>query len=164
MLGISYPLYFLLGSYTNDAQNFILQQEETTLTGEANKYKGILGEKKAIINQLDEKIEKLTLIYKGKEKTITSIYDKKVHYKLKSELFYKFAIDIESFNVNVSEVTSENDNFTFSLFSDDNKKITNLIQHISEKYFDKIDTINIDDITKDDNTSTYKSILKVDLK
>jgi len=164
MIGISYPLYFLLGSYTNDAHNFILQQEEADLTGEANKYKKILSTKKAEIDVLDKEVEKLTLIYKGKEKTITSIYDKKVHYRLKSELYYKFASDIESFNVHVSEVTSSNDHFIFSIFSEDNKQITSLIQHVSERYFNDITYIDIDNITMDENTSTYKGILKVNLK
>jgi hypothetical protein len=164
MIGISYPLYFLLGSYTNDAHNFILEKEEADLTGEANRYKQILSTKKAEIDRLDKEVDRLTVIYKGKEKTITSIYDKKVHYRLKSELYYKFASDIESFNVHVSEVFSSNDNFIFSIFSEDNKQITGLIQHISERYFNDITYIDIDNITMDENTSTYKGVLKVNLK
>jgi len=164
MIGISYPLYFLLGSYTNDAHNFILAKEEADLTAESTRYKQILGAKKAEIKKLDGKVNKLTLVYKGKEKTIKSIYDKKVHYYLKSELYYNFASDIESFNVNVSRVESKNNDFIFDIFSDDNKKITALIQHISERYFDKITYIDIDNISFDKNTTTYIGILKVNLK
>ena len=164
MIGISYPLYFLLGSYTTDAHNFILTQEEADLTAESNRYKQILGDKKAEINKLDSKVEKLTIKYKAKEQTIKSIYDKKVHYSLKSELYYNFASDIESFGVNVSDINSTNNNFVFNIFSDDNKKITALIQHISDRYFKKITYIDIDNISFDKNTSTYIGVLKVNLK
>jgi len=164
MIGISYPLYFLLGSYTNDAHNFILTKEEADLTAESNRYKQILGDKKAEIKKLDGKIDKLTIKYKAKEQTIKSIYDKKVHYYLKSELYYNFASDIESFGVNVSDINSTNNNFIFNIFSDDNKKITALIQHISDRYFNKITYIDIDNISFDANTSTYTGVLKVNLK
>ncbi len=164
MLGISYPLYFLLGSYANDTQNFILQKEENELTTIANKYKAILSQKQEVINGLDEEIKKLSIIQSGKEKTITSIYDKKVHYNLKSELYYNFSKDITNFKVHINEVESDNDNFTFSLLSEDEKEITGLIKFISEKYFNKISLINIDTISKEDNASLYSGVLKVNLK
>jgi len=164
MLGISYPLYFLLGSYANDTQNFILQKEENDLVAIAEKYKKILSEKQEIIKGLDEEIKRLTHIHGGKEKTITSIYDKKVHYNLKSELYYNFSKDIADFKVHINEAQSQNDNFTFSLISEDEKEITGLIKLISEKYFNKISLINIDTIIQDENTSNYRGTLKVNLR
>ncbi|MEA3419585.1 MAG: hypothetical protein U9Q90_09325, partial [Campylobacterota bacterium] len=138
MLGISYPLYFLVGSYMNDAANFVLAKTDAGLKEESTKYKKILGDKKKEINGLDQKIGELSKVYHAKETTLTSIYDKKVHYNLKSELFHNFANEIKKFDVSVSEISSNDDTFVISLLSKDEKKITALIKYISEQHFDKI--------------------------
>ncbi len=164
MLGISYPLYYLVGSYLNDATNLVLSSNESALKAESGKYKKILGTKKKEIKRLDGIIADKSKIYHGKEKTLTAIYDKKVNYRLKSELLYNFAIDIENFDVNINELSSKNNNFILSLLSKDEKEITRLIKHISEKHFDEINSIDIEMISKDPGSEYYTGILKVDIR
>jgi hypothetical protein len=164
MVGISYPIYFLVGSYMNDATNMVLADNESKLKAEANKYKGILGTKKKEIKKLDSKIAELSKIYHSKEKTLTAIYDKKVNYNLKSELLYHFANDIKHFDVNINILASDKNSFTFSLLSKDDKEITKLIKYISEKHFDQINSIDIEKISKDPESEYYTGILKVDLR
>ncbi|MEA3492598.1 MAG: hypothetical protein U9R27_11930 [Campylobacterota bacterium] len=164
MLGMSYPLVYLVGSYMNDATNVVLASNNAKLKVETEKYKKILGEKKKEIKKLDTKIAGLAKTYHAKEKTLTSIYDKKVNYSLKSELLYDFAKDIKQFDVNVNTLESEGDIITLSLLSLDEKEITRLIKHISEKRFGKINSIDIESITKDPDTGYYNGVLKVDLK
>ena len=164
MLGISYPLYFLIGSYMNDATNLVLGNQESALKAESGKYKKILGAKKKEIKRLDGIIADKSKIYHGKEKTLTSIYDKKVNYRLKSELLYNFAVDIENFDVNINALSSSDDSFTFSLLSKDDKEITRLIKHISDVHFDEINSIDIEMISKAPESEYYMGILKVDLR
>ena len=164
MLGLAYPLYFLVGSYMNDAANFVLTKTDTGLKEESAKYKKILGDKKKEINSLDQRIGGLSKIYHAKETTLTSIYDKKVHYNLKSELLHNFADEIKKFDVSVSEISSQDDSFLISLLSKDEKKITALIKYISEKHFDDIDSIDIEMIAKDPESAYYNGILKVNLR
>jgi len=164
MLGISYPLVYLVGSYMNDATNMVLSAQDKQLSAEDSKYKKILGEKVKEIKALDFKIAEKAQIYHGKEKTLTSIHDKKVNYRLKSELLYTFAKDIRKFKVNTSFISSNGDMFTFYLLSKDNKEITRLIKYISETHFDDINSIDIAEISKDDNNGFYSGILKVDLR
>ncbi len=163
-LGISYPLVYLVGSYMNDATNMVLTSQNTQLTAEDNKYKKILGEKKQEMQALDKKIGAKAKIYHGKEKTLVSIHDKKVNYQLKSELLYTFAKNIRKFKVNTDLITSDGDTFVFHLLSKDNKEITRLIKYISEKHFDKINSIDIAEISKDADNGFYSGTLKVDLK
>ncbi len=163
-VGISYPLYFLVSSYMNDATNLVLSGNEANLKKESGKYKAILGSKKKEIKRLDGIIADKSKIYHAKEKTLTSIYDKKVNYNLKSELLYNFANDLKQFDVNINILTSHDDSFTFSLLSKDEKEITKLIKQISERYFDQINSIDIEMISKDPGNEYYNGILKVDLR
>ncbi len=93
-LSLAYPLVYLVGSYVNDAKIYALTLENNKLTTEANKYKKILSEKKNQIKGLDEKINVLSTTYDGKAKTLTSIYDKKVNYRLKSGTFHTIAEEL----------------------------------------------------------------------
>jgi len=164
LIGLSYPLYFLIGTYINDIKNFALENKETELIAESNKYKAILAEKKGVLNELEKKHLDLSTIYSGKEKTLTSIYDKKVNYRLKSGILYTLANEIKQFDVKVSEIKSDKNLFALSLVGKDEKKITELIKYISDKHFKEIRSIDIETITKNPEGGYYNGILKVDLQ
>jgi hypothetical protein len=164
LVGVSYPLVYLIGSYMNDATNMVLASNEIKLNEESERYKKILGQKKKEIGELDKVIDELAKKYHAKEKTLISIYNKKVKYSLKSELLYSFSKDIRKFKVNTNIITSEGNNFTFSLLSKDDKEITRLIKHISETHFNMINAIDIEVISREDDDKYYNGVLKVDLK
>jgi hypothetical protein len=163
-LSLAYPLVYLVGSYVNDAKIYALTIENNKLTAESNKYKKILSEKKSQIKVLDEKIKVLTDTYNRKSKTLTSIYDKKVNYRLKSGMFHTFAKELDQFEVNVDQLKSENNSVWLSLVSSDDRKFTEVIKYMSETHFDEIIGIDIERIQKDPASSYYKGLLKVELK
>lgn len=163
-IGLAYPLVYLVGSYVNDAKIYALTLQNNKLQAESEKYKKILGIKKKEIEVLDQKISKLTTRYQAKTKTLTSIYDKKVNYRLKSEIFHQIAEELTKFDVNVDMLYSQNDTLMASLVSSSDRKITELIKYISETHFDEIDQIDIKLIEKDKENNYYKGLLKVDLR
>jgi len=163
-VGLAYPLAYLVGSYINDAKIHVLTTENNKLTAESNKYKKILGDKKKEMAVLDTEIGKLSKIYAGKTKTLTAIYDKKVNYRLKSETFYTIAEDLSKFDVKIDLMYTEKDTLWLSLVSSDDRKLTELIKHISDTRFDDINQIDIELIKKDPSSSYYKGLLKVELK
>jgi len=163
-LSLAYPLYYLVGSYVNDAKIYALNLENQELTAEANKYKKILSEKKLIIKGLDKKIKLLASQYQGKTKTLKAIYKKKVNYRLKSGMFHRLAEDLAKFEVNVEKIKSENDTMWISLVSSDDRKFTEVIKYISDTRFEEIINISIDKIIKDPISKYYKGLLKVELK
>ena len=163
-VGLAYPLVYLVGSYVNDAKIYALTLENNKLTVESAKYKQILGAKKKEISVLDDKIEGLGKIYAGKTKTLTAIYNKKVNYRLKSGTFYAIANDLSKFDVHVNSIYTMDDTLWLSLVSSDDRKLTELIKHISDTRFDDINQIDIELIQKDPESSYYKGLLKVDLK
>jgi hypothetical protein len=163
-VGLGYPLVYLVGSYINDAKIHVLKNEDSQLIVESNKYKKILGAKKSEISGLDKNIANISKIYSGKTKTLTSIYDKKVNYRLKSETFYKIAEDLNKFNVHIDQMYTKNDTLWLSLVSSDDRKLTELIKYISDTHFNELNQIDIELIKKDPESNYYKGMLKVELK
>ncbi len=87
---------------------------------------------------LDKKIKKLSDIYHGKTKTLTSIYDTKVNYRLKSGTFHDIAEELTKYDVQVDNIRTEGDTLWVSLLSTDDRKMTELIKYISESHFDEL--------------------------
>jgi uncharacterized protein YktA (UPF0223 family) len=163
-VGLAYPLVYLIGSYTNEAKIYALTIQNDQLRAEANKYKKILSSKKQEINVLDKEIAKLSDIYKAKTQTLTTIYNKKVNYRLKSGTFHTIAEELNKFDVQVDMIYSKEDTVWLSLVSSDDRKLTELIKYISDTHFDEIDQIDIKLIQKDPESNYYKGLLKVDLR
>ena len=163
-VGLAYPLVYLIGSYVNDTKIYALTIQNDKLTVEANKYKKILSEKKEKISVLDKEIAKLSKVYKGKTKTLTAIYDKKVNYRLKSGTFHTISKDLNKFGVHVDMLYTENDTLWLSLVSSDDRKFTELIKYISDSHFAEINQIDIERIQKDQESNYYRGLLKVDLR
>jgi len=163
-VGLAYPLVYLVGSYANDAKIYALKIQNDQLTAEANKYKKILGQKKQVISKLDKQIANLSKTYHNKAKTLESIYDKKVNYRLKSEIFYTLAEDLAKYDVHVDSISTNENSVLLSLVSSDDRKFTELIKYISDKHFDELNSIDIELIEKDPESTYYKGLLKVDLR
>jgi hypothetical protein len=163
-LSLIYPLYYLLASYTNDTKNFILKKQNDKLTVESNKYKEILSKKKATIKKLDTQTNGLTKKYDAKTKTLMAIHDKKVNYRLKSEIFYTLSHELNQFDVNVDRIYSKEDTIFISMIGSDERKLTELIKYISNKHFKEIRKIDIKRIDKNPKTKHYKGLLKVELR
>jgi len=163
-LSLAYPLIYLVGSYVNDAKIYALTIENNKLTTESTKYKKILSEKKNTISGLDKKIKNLSDIYQGKTKTLTSIYDKKVNYRLKSGMFHTIANELTKHDVHVDNIRTDGDILWISLLSSDDRKMTELIKYISESHFDELKSMDIERIEKDPGSNSYKGLLKVELR
>jgi len=160
LLAIGYPLFFLVSAYLIDAHILKLSSDNQSLTEITNKYKKILNEKRKVIKQNKKELKGLHTIFEGKAKTLTSIYNKKVDYKLKSNLLNQFAIDLVKYELKLEEIHSNEDDFTIDIVSDDDKKITKYIKYISKKYFDTIENIDIKRISVSED-GLYRGILKV---
>ncbi len=163
-LALAYPLYFLISSYANDVAIYQYKGETSDLAVEVSKYKSTIASKNDEFKRLTNDSSSITKSYNSKYGTLNSIYDKKANYLMKAKTFAKFAQDLQSRGVSVSEFANIDNNFSLSLISKDDKKITDLIEYISSKYFNDIKSIDIKVIEKDQNSSYYNGILKMELK
>jgi len=163
-LAIGLPLLYLIPAYSLEAYNIKLTSDNQVLTQEVTKYKQILGEKKKIIDRHKKELQKLQLIFENKAKTLTAVYNKKVNYEFKSNFFYIFSKDLETFDVHLKRVISQEDNFVLHLIAKDEKSITKYIKHISKSYFSDIKKIDIKRIEFDEKQLMYRGTLKVNYK
>jgi len=164
-IGIAYPLYFLVGTYVNNAKIYALKIEDKKLSSEANKYKKIIKSKLDKIAVLDEEIGKVNKVYYSKTKTLNSIYNKKVNYKLKSEILHNFANDLHKYDLKVDNIYTQNNTLWLSLVSKNDRDITEFIKYITSKHYDEINAVDIKEIQKDTKDGeVYNGLLKVELK
>lgn len=163
-LALMPPTYYYVSAKANETHNNILQDKESKLNKEVTKYKAILGQKRKEITELDNRIKLLKETFSGKEKTLVSVYNKKVHYELKSEQLEFFSEDLAKFGVKTYNIETKDDDYYLSLVSPSDKNITKLIKHVSDRYSDKISSIDIEIIQKDKNSTFYQGVLKVGLR
>jgi len=164
LVALGWPLSYLLTSYFNEAHILQLSSENEALSKISNRYKKILEEKRGSIKKSKKELDGLNTIFNQKARTLTSIYNRKVDYTLKSGLFNRFALDLEKFEVKLEEMQSHENNFVLFVLSDDDKKITKYIKYISEKYFSKIKKIDIKRIEFSEKDRFYRGILEVRYK
>ena len=120
--------------------------------------------KKIKINKLDKILAEKKKTYNSKEKTLVQVYRKKVFYRLQSNQLASFSDDLEKYDVDVLRIKSDNSKYSLFLLADEDQKITSMIKGISKKYDKEVRNINIRNIYKDENASTYRGELKVELK
>ncbi len=161
LLALGWPLYYIFISYSTDVYNITLKSKDKKLNSIASKYKKIIANKRKVINENKKELKRLTNMFESKAKTLTYIHNKKVNYNLKSNFLNQFAHDLIDYGVAVEEIDSNNDFFTLSVVSDDDKKITKYIKYISKKYFDKIKKIDIKRISISNEDLLYRGILEV---
>jgi hypothetical protein len=148
----------------NDIQTYKLKKEDEVLARDVAKYKRILREKKEAYDKATSTVKELSGRFIAKEKTLRSVYNKKVHYRLKSDQITSLSKDLAAFDVKTNAIKSDMDSYSISLVSPSDKKITRLIKAISDKYYNEIQLIDIKTIQKDKNSTFYQGVLKVDLR
>jgi len=163
-LSLIMPFFYLFGAYSNDSENFFLKTQDDQLTIEANKYRGILGRKKEVIKDLDEKTNIRLNRYNMNTQVLTEIYDKKVNYQLKSEILYLISEELNQFDLKIDNLEIKNNTIWISMIGDSERQLTELIKYISDKYFKDIHFIDIQKINKDVVNKQYKGLLKMELK
>jgi len=164
ILGLTYPLFFITSSFINNIQIIRYTYLSDKLSSEVESYKKTLAAKNDELKLLNIEEKREAAIYNAKEITLNTIYDKKVNYRMKSQTFYNLANDIKVHGVSVDKLQNNDNNFSLSLVSNGDRKVTELIKYISNKYYNEIIKIDIKLIEKDQNGTYYKGVLTMELK
>jgi hypothetical protein len=163
-VALLYPGYYFLSAMIAKTQTAFMQSQDDDLKVEVDNYTRILADKKGEIELLTKEEDRLRDVYNDKASTLNAIYDKKVNYKMRSEVFYNFSEYLKQFDVSVSSLENNESQFYISVVGKNDKKITELIDYIAKNRFNDIKDINIESITKDENSTYYNGVLKVELK
>ncbi len=158
------PIYYYVNASLNNLQTYKIQQEDKVLAKEVEKYKRLIKEKKAEYDRISAVVKELAEKFNAKERTLRSIYDKKVNYRLKSDQLASLSDDLTKQGVSTNAIMSSQDQYDISLLAPSDAKITKLIKAVSERYYDEIKMIDIEMIQRDKNSTYYQGILKVELE
>ena len=164
LLALALPIYHYVSASMNNIQTYKLKQEDDVLAKDVAKYKRILREKKTKYDEITKVVKELSSRFAGKEETLRKVYNKKVHYRLKSDQIAVLSNDLAQHGVKTTLIQSNRDAYSLLLLSPNDTKITKLIKDISEKYYNEINSVDIEMIEKDTNSTLYKGLLKVDLQ
>jgi len=164
MVALAWPAYLYISAKLNDIQTSKLQKEDRKLAQEVSKYKKILKTKKTEYDKAQEIVKALMATYSVKEKTLRSVHEKKVHYRMKSDQIASFSKDLSHFGVLTNSIVSDKNNFLITLISSEDKNITKTVKEVASKYAKEIKLIDIQRIQKDENSTFYQGVLRVDLK
>jgi hypothetical protein len=163
LVALALPIYYYAVALMNNLETAQLKKEEVKLAKEVAKYKRLIAEKIKEYNAVKAEVKRLSIRFVSKEKTLRAVYDKKVNYRLKSDQITSLSKDLSTLDVKTNAIESIMDSYRISLVSPNDTKITQLIKAVSQKYAKEIKMIDIETIQKDNNSTFYQGILRVDL-
>jgi hypothetical protein len=158
ILSLSYPIYQIYEIYMFEQQYNSLSKENQRLAIQVSAMKqalkNILVEKKSIEDKLKSKGKDLEF----RTRLLQEIYNKKVNYVMKTKILNDLFKRVNKHNSKVEKVENHNREIILTVKSKKDKFITELIKDIS---IDKRYKVSTNLIKKDNNSSYYKSAIKV---
>jgi hypothetical protein len=165
--GLLYPIVNWSLSYAEDMRYNMLQSEyDSKLHPEKLAREATINLKEKQKSEADKIKKGEEAEYNSKKNTLIKIHEVKVDYPMKSKHLTSLTHDFNRFSVNLKKISYEENNdtqvFTFSLRSSSDKKITELLKHLTDT---KTGTykFSLERIEFDEQEKSYTSELKAEL-
>ena len=166
IIAFIYPVSYWTLTYAQNLQHSLLQEEY-------NEVHNIKTTREATIkNKEADKHKTVTLLnhekddYVEKKNTLIKIHDVKVNYPMKANLIYMLTKDLNRYKVRLETLSYDENSkvkyIKFGLVSSKDKKITDLIKHLTKTYENKFH-FSLNEISYEDESKLYFSELKVEL-
>ncbi len=166
VLAFAYPVTYWILNYSQTIHEDLLKQEYK----EVHNIK--ITRESTIKNRQADKLKAISLLelekkeYIEKKSTLIKIHDVKVNYPMKAKILALLTKDLNKFNVKVESLSYGESNttktFTLNLVSSQDRKITKLVQFLTQNHEKKL-KFQLNDISYDDESKVYFSQLKVNL-
>jgi len=154
---------FIVGSTLN-AKNAILEKKEAKLTRVANSYKQKIAQKREELKALNKAYDKTKKLYDSKVGEVTKVYNKKFHYKFRSEQLSELTKLLKKYDIVSRKIVISDTLYAIELESKDDKQITAFIKELVKKFDKKISNVDIKDIVFNKDEGIYKGVLKIDFQ
>ncbi len=165
-LAFAYPVTYWVLNYAQQLQEELLKQEYT----EVHNIK--ITRESTIKNKRADKSKALALLnterqeYMDKKNTLIKIHDVKVNYPMKGKLLSGITKDLNKYGVKLQSITYSETNttktFDLNLVSSKDRKITRLVEYLTEKYTGKF-KYTVEKIYYDEDIRVYFSLLKMEI-
>lgn len=160
---MAYPAYQYGYGFYNQT---IAEQKEAEFAikdVERKRIEGVLASLQKQIDDTKTKFEEQDGILKKRTSTLIAMFDKKVNYPMKSKAIYDISNMINSSVGILSSIHSVDKNMTFSVRTESEKKMTELLKNISSNPKYSVDTKYIA-LDKNDSIVVYESNVSVEVK
>ena len=165
-LAFAYPITYWILTFAQALQEDLLKQEYNEVhiiktTREATIKNRLADKEKAMALLSKEEQE-----YTEKKNTLLKIHRVKVDYPMKADLLTMLTKDLNDFDVAVEKINYSESNtsktFTLNLVSTQDRKVTQLIEHLTKKHENRF-KFELESISFDEDFKKYLSELKVSL-
>ncbi len=167
MLAFAYPVMNWTASYAEEVHKAALEKEYSVLHPKRVSREMAINKELAERELAREQLAAAQGLFAERKATLHKIHEVKVNYPMKGKIIASLSKDLNKHKVGVSEIRYEEDNrskaFIFNLIAKKDKQITNLIEYLTKNRTDKY-YFSTEKIYLDDNSSHYRSELKVVLK
>ena len=161
-----YPLSYWVLAYTQNLQYELLQHSykevHTQKATRQAEIKSAQADKEKALALLKEEKNN----YISKKNTLIKIHDVKVNYPMKAKLITLLSNDLNKYAVKIQEIKyaqeEKKKNFTLSLASSKDKKITQLLEYLTKKHTN-VFKFSLESILYDEPKKIYLSELKVEI-
>lgn len=164
VIGFAYPILYWVLTYSQSLQYDLLSQEYANLHNQKTTREATIKNKEA------DKVKVLALLeeeekdFNDKKGTLIKIHEVKASYPMKAKILSGFTDDLNKFDVkleslNYSELNSTK-KFEFDLVSSQDRKITQLLEHLTKNYEGEF-AFTLNKIIYDKESKVYLGKLKV---
>jgi len=160
LLSMAYPAYQMVEIYMFEKEYKELALQNQTLTRRVNTMKNALKKISEDRKKIEEKLQAKEKDLEFRTKLLHEIYNKKVGYAMKAKVLNDLFAKVNKHNSKVENVLNHQREVVLTVRSSKDKYITELIKELSANEQYKVSTKKI---IKDNNTTYYKSAIKVGL-
>ncbi|MEA1891467.1 MAG: hypothetical protein U9N33_02005 [Campylobacterota bacterium] len=166
VLAFLYPVTYWVLTYAQTLQYDHLKTEYAELHNVKITREATLKNKEADKEKVLALLTTQQKEYSDKKATLIKIHDVKVNYPMKAKLIAKFTKDLNKFKINIKTLSFTEDDksktFAIELVSKKEKKITQMIEHLTKVYENRYD-FSLNHIQFNEKSKRYFSELKVSI-
>ncbi|RUM66894.1 MAG: hypothetical protein DSZ05_03590 [Sulfurospirillum sp.] len=161
LLSLAYPAYeFVYEKMFLQKELSHLQEEHRTLSHRSKQIKDALAKVNKEKEEIEKKLAAKTKDLDFRTSLLKQIYKKKVNYPMKAKIMTDLFMRVNKHHAKILETDEQNNTMVITVRSSKDKYITELIEDISRRKDYDVSTALI---KKDENSSYYKSAIKVGL-
>ncbi len=166
IIAFAYPVTYWVLTYAQNLQHNLLVEKNNKVRNKKATREAILKNREVDKSKSLALLEKEKKEYVEKKNTLIKIHKIKVDYPMKAKLLAMLTKDLNKFDVNLDSVKYNEDKghkvFTLNLLSNQDKKITQLVEYLTEVH-DKKFTFSLEEIFYKEKSRLYISELKVEI-
>ncbi len=155
-------IYDYFVGVTTQANNVLLSSKEQKLTAIVNDYKNKLKQKREEVKALSTAIDKMKNLYNHKKGELTTVYDKKFKYKLRSEQLALITNVLKGYSIKSRFIDVSDSLYNIEVEAKDDKEITAFIKELVKKFDKNISNVDIKDIVFYPKENIYKGVVKLE--